>query len=270
MTEQTDAPQGGAEEEAIASSPEVETPTEATTEQPTGADEPGQADDAGEATEEPVKRVPWFQKRIDEVTAKRYEAEREAAFWRGKAEAGQRQEPTQPEPATLPTLEQFDYDEAKFTAALADAIRKETEKTLDRTLSERERSSAEEQKNIAAITKLQEGGSKHPDFIAAVSGLPANEAIRDFILEDPRATDVLYELGKDQAAAERFSSLSPVQQAIELGRRAAAPAKVASKPIPPAPPQTVGGMASGLNKSLEDMSYSEFVKAREEQEKTRN
>jgi hypothetical protein len=205
MTEQTDAPEGGAE--GVVAPEAVESNSEATAEQTTGADEAGLADDAGEAAEEPQKRVPWFQKRIDEVTAKKYEAEREAAYWRGKAESQNRvdQPAPQPEPAVLPTLEQFDYDEAKHQEALAKAIREQTEKSLDRTLSEREQRAAEEQKNNTAISKLHEAGATRPDFVAAISGLPANVAIRDFILTTDNAVDVLYELGKDTAASERPS-----------------------------------------------------------------
>lgn len=266
MTEQTDAPQGGAE--GVDASAAVEAHSEATTEQTTGAEQTGQADDAGEATEESPKRVPWFQKRIDEVTAQKYEAAREAAYWRGIAEGRTpTQAATQPEvPDDEPTLEQFDYDEVAFRKAHREYVRKETEKSIDRTLSEREQKRTEEEKNYAAITKLQEAGSKHSDFIAAVSGLPANEAVRDFILTTENAADVLYELGKDPQASERFSSLSPLQQAIELGRRAATP-KATTRTIAPPPPQTVAGIVSGIGKTPEEMSMAEYAQWVKERDK---
>jgi hypothetical protein len=84
MSEETDAPQGGAE--GVVAPEAVETNAEATTAQPTATESAELADDAGEATEEPVKKVPWFQKRIDEVTAQKYEAQRQADYWRGLAE----------------------------------------------------------------------------------------------------------------------------------------------------------------------------------------
>jgi hypothetical protein len=80
MSEETDLQSEGAEGVEPTA---VETNSEATTEQPTGTETPEAADDAGEATEEPVKKVPWFQKRIDEVTAQKYEAQRQADYWRG-------------------------------------------------------------------------------------------------------------------------------------------------------------------------------------------
>jgi hypothetical protein len=254
MTDETNAPQGGAE--GVPST--VETNSEATTEQDTGTETSGQADDPGE--EAPAKKVPWFQKRIDEVTAKKYEAEREAAYWRGLAEASKRQEPAAQQPVELPTLEQFNYDEAAYQKALTDHIRAETEKSLDQTLSKREREAAERQLNETALTKLRDGGTKYPDFVAAVSDIPATEAVRDFVLSDERAADVLYEMGKDSAAIRHFASLSPVQQAIELGRRASAAPR--SKPLAPPPPQTVAGLSSGMNKRPEEMTMAEYAEAR--------
>lgn len=263
MTDETDAPQGGAE--GVSAPEAVETHSEATTEQP-NATETADQPDAGEVTEEP-KRVPWFQKRIDEVTAKKYEAEREAAYWRGIAEGKTPQAPQkQPEPEAVPTLEQFDYDEAKHQAAVAEYFEKRAEKAIDAKLTARERQALEQSKTNQALTKLSEAGTKYPDFMAAVSDLPANEAIRDFILEEPNAADVLYDLGRDPAASARFHSLPPHLQALELGRRAATPKAATPRAVPPPPPQTVSGLASGIGKTPEQMDmreYAEWVKQRD-------
>ncbi len=265
MTVETDAPTGGADS-AIA--PEAsETLSEQLTEQPTGTDETGQADDAGEETEQP-KRVPWFQKRIDEVTAKKYEAERDAAYWRGIAEGKTpAQTPAQPVAETLPRLEDFDYDEGKYQAAMADHFEKRTDRVLDEKLSRREVELTEKQKNETAIERLRNGGSKHPDFIASVSVIKATEAVRDFLLDDDNASTVLYELGKDSAASERFNNLSPVQQAIELGKRSATP-KSNTRTIAPPPPQTVAGLVSGAGKTPEEMSMAEYASWVKERDKS--
>ncbi len=262
MTQETDAPQGGAEGEEPTA---VETPSEATTDQTTGTDDTGQADDAGD--EPAPKKVPWFQKRIDEVTASKYEAQREAAYWKGIAEGGKA--PTQaPELSTanLPKLEDFDWDEAKYQVALTKHITDQAERSIDEKLSLRERELTETQKNDKAIANLREGGAKHPDFIAAVSGVKASEAVRDFLLDDNNAATILYELGKDTAAAERFNNLSPVQQAIELGKRSATPKS--TRTIPPPPPETVSGIVSGIGKTPEEMSMAEYAAWVKERDKT--
>jgi hypothetical protein len=263
MSEETDAPEGGAEGVEPSA---VEATSEATTEQDT-ATETAEQPDAGEATEEPVKKVPWFQKRIDEVTAKKYEAEREASYWKGIAEGRGPAKAPEPEAASPPTLEQFDYDEAKYQAALTKHITEQAEKAIDEKLTRREREQTEAQKNESAIAKLRAGEAKHPDFIASVSSIKASEAVRDFLLADDSAPSVLYELGKDSAAAERFNTLSPVQQAIELGKRAATPKAAPVKTIAPPPPTTVAGLVSGIGKTPDQMSMAEYAQWVKERDK---
>jgi hypothetical protein len=84
----------------------------------------------------------------------------------------------------------------------------------------------------------------------------------------PTPPSVLYELGKDSAAAERFNSLSPVQQAIELGKRAATPKAAPPRTIAPPPPQTVAGVISGIGKTPDEMSMAEYVAWQKERDKT--
>jgi hypothetical protein len=272
MSEETDGTIAGTEAEAIADASQVETPSDATTEQQEAAAESAApADDAGEAAEEPVKKVPWFQKRINEVTAEKYELKAEAAYWRGIAEGKtptKGAEQAQPAAEKPPRKEDFDYDDDAYLQAVIEHTRRETERTLETKLTEREQAKTEAQKNDEAIAKLKVGESKHSDFIAAVSVIKATEAIRDFLLEDATAPSVLYELGKDSAAAERFNKLSPVQQAIELGKRSATPKATPAKTIPPEPVKTVAGLISGASKTPEEMSMAEYAQWVKERDKT--
>lgn len=264
MTDETDTPQGGAE----GVEPEaVDTKPEATTGQPeAAAEEAAPADDAGEVAGKP-KQVPWFQKRINEVTAQKYDAEREASYWKGIAEGRGTPQAQEPAAETELRLEDFNWDEAAFAKAVREQERKDLDKVVERRLSEREVQLTETQKNDTAIAKLKEGGAKHPDFIAAVSGVKASEAVRDFLLDDDNAPTILYELGKDSQAVERFNSLSPVQQAIELGKRAATP-KATTRTIPPPPPETVAGLVSGIGKTPEQMDMAEYAAWVKERDKT--
>lgn len=266
MSEETDAPQGGAEAEAIVEAPtQVETPSEATTEQPT-ATETAAEPDAGDETEEPVKKVPWFQKRINEVTAKVYEKEAEIAYWRGVAQGQPKPEPTRQQDGP-PQLEQFetyeDYERANIAFVveqrLAQARQQDERQAALRTHHERE----------AAFRAAK------PDFDTIVGDptLPITPMMAEVIRESDLGPQVAYHLGTNRNEAARIASLSPQRQAAELGKIEAAltqAPKSSAKPIPPPPPQTVGGVSAGLSKSMEQMSYSEFVKMREAEEKTRN
>ena len=98
-----------------------------------------------------------------------------------------------------------------------------------------------------------------------VHDIPITEAVRDLLVHDPHAATILYHVGRDEAVKAHIFSLPPYQQAVELGKIAArleSPAAPKMKPIPPAPPATVGGVSAGLNKSLSEMTMAEYVAAR--------
>lgn len=262
MTNETDAPEGGAGVEAIAEAPQVEPVSEATAEQPTGAEQPGPADDAGEATEEAhQKRVPWFQKRIDEVTRQKYDAQREADYWRGVAEGRTPANP-QPEQQVGPPDRWEDpegYDQWLINQATQKFAEEQQRQTALRTFEEREARARQ----------------TYPDFDSVVRDptLPITPTMAEVIRESDLGPEVAYHLGTNRQEAQRIAGLPPHRQAVELGRIEALLSKPPApqiKPIPPAPPATVGAISAGLSKSPEEMSYAEFKAWREAEEKTRN
>ena len=97
--------------EAVDTAPDAETGSET-------------AADVSDADESAPPKKTGAERRIDELTRKRYDAERQAAYWREKAL--QATPPAQPEPTSAtpangpPTLEQFGWDEAKYSAAVID------------------------------------------------------------------------------------------------------------------------------------------------------
>jgi hypothetical protein len=269
MTDDTDTPQGGtvADAPAPVADDVVDTNAAATPAQPdVAADDAAPAPDAGDDAAEPVKKVPWFQKRIDEVTAQKYEAQRLAEYYKGLAEGRTVQQPQTPQTVGPPQLEQFetydDYEEAKIAfyvkQGLEQAKQQEQRQALARTHEERE--------NAFRATK--------PDFDSVVRdpNLPITPIMAEVIRESDLGPEVAYHLGTNHSEAQRIAALSPARQAVEIGKIEAALTKAPitpAKPIPPAPPQTVGGVSAGLKKSMEEMSYAEFVAMREAEEKTR-
>jgi hypothetical protein len=272
MNLETDAPQGGTEGEAIAQPSQVDAApaasSEDTAEQQTGAVEPGPADETGEPT---PKRTPWWEKRFGELTAKQRAAEREADYWRGVAEASTRQPASQPEPAGPPTEEEYNWDQAAYRKALNEYVASEAEKAASRVIEKRTAEQSQQSQLQAVNTKMEAAAAKRPDFLEVVHDIPLSPAVQDLLVNDPNATEVLYQAAKDPGEARRIFSLPPYQQAVELGKIAArleTPALSSPKPIPPAPPQTVGAVSAGLNKTPEEMSMAEFIAYREQQEKT--
>ena len=251
MTDETDAPQGGTEVEAIADTSEVELNAEDTNAQPTGAEDAGQADDAGEAT----KRVPWFQKRIDEVTRQKYDAQREADYWRGLAE-GRGSSPQPQQQVEAPDM--FEDPEGFKTW-----LKKEAAAEVRAELRQEQRATSyEERANAFRAQK--------PDYDALVGdpSLPVTPLMADVIRDSDKGPEVAYYLGTNRSEAARIANLPPHLQAAAMGRIEASlstPAQTTPQPKrnpPPPPPQTVNGLSAGLPKPAEDMSMAEYIAAR--------
>jgi hypothetical protein len=264
MSEETDAPQGGAEG-AVA--PEaVDENAEATTAQPTGTETPELADETGEPPAEPVKKVPWWEKRFGELTADKYEAQRQADYWRGLAEGRSKPEASPAPQSGPPQLEQFDDYDAYETARIEYAVEQRLEK------------SKQQEKERAALTTYQEREAalrtSKPDFdtIALNPRLPVTVTMAQAIHESDLGPEVLYHLGSNPQEAARISALSVARQAAEIGRIEAALTKpptanaVTQKPIPPAPPATVNALSAGMTKPLEELSMAEYVAARKREQ----
>jgi hypothetical protein len=252
MTEQTDAQQGGTEVEAIADTSQVESPVqenaEDTAAQDTGTDDTGQADETGDA---PAKKKPWWEKRFDELTAKRYEKEAEAAYWRGIAEGRAPQQQEAPQEVGPPDRwedpEGYDrwlIDQAK-RAVLAETERAQSLRTYEE-----------------RAAKVRE---TRPDYDSVVNNpaLRITPTMAEVIKESDVGPEVAYHLGTNPQEAARIASLPQHRQAAELGKlevRLSQPKPAPqTRTPPPPPPQTVSGISSGINKSPEDMSMAEYV-----------
>ena len=202
-----------------------------------GASPASQLDPA--ATESPT------QKRINELTRKRHDADREAAYWKGKAEAGT----AQPSPDAAPKVvkaddlkpDDFDSD-SEYVKAYAKATKAEI--VAENAESERVRKAAASQAEIGK--SYAEGRKAHEDFdsVALSQSLPVTQVMFDASI-GKNLHEVLYHLGENPDEAARISVLAPTQQIKEIGK---IEAKLAALPVKttkaPNPPTTVGGGGS--------------------------
>jgi hypothetical protein len=258
MSEETDGTIAGAEAETS----QVENTSEATTEQPTGAEDAGQADDAGEATEEAhQKRVPWFQKRIDEVTRQKYDAQREADYWRGLAEG--RVQPQQQTAQQVP--DRWEDPEGYDRYLIQQAVDLAKQQTTAELRQQQQARTYEERE--ASIRQSK------PDYDSVVRDptLPITPLMAEVIRETERGPEIAYYLGTNREEAQRIAGLPPHLQAASLGRIEAsfvAPPRAQPRNVPPPPPQTVAGISAGIGKSPDDMSMAEYVAWMKERDKT--
>lgn len=195
MTEETDAP---AVEQT--NSPDgTPTPQPGPTNTPAEAETQAEAEatDAGTETpeaEDKPKREPWWQKRIDEVTKARREAERERD-------------------AAMALLKSRDDDPAKTPE----------ERDIDALATRKaEQIAAAKAFNDRCNTVYAEGAKAFTDFDDAVKTLSSTGVMEPSFIESVLETDapakVLHYLGQNPDEAVRVSELPARRQAIELDR----------------------------------------------------
>jgi hypothetical protein len=204
------------------------------------------------------KKRNGVQTRIDELTRERYEAQRQAEYWRQQAEA-KAQAPQQPaKPA--PKIEDFP-DVNQFLEARDAWIMEQAEaRVIGRLTEAQQRQQIEAQRhqqNIAVqqtverfTAQEEDARGRYADYDAAVSS-PLMQQVKQVrpdviqaVIDSPHGPDVAYFLAKNPARVQQIASLSAVAAAREIGRieQMFMGQKQATTQAPP-PPRTVGGEA---------------------------
>lgn len=264
---------------------ETEGAADAVTEEPPVVEEQPapEAQTEGSETEADKEGQPKPKKsakeRIDELTAARREAEREAEYWRSKAlQPPPQPQPTTPAPEAAPQDKEpdpADYEHGTLDAAF---IRDHATYSARRAFQEeRARERAEEAQksaNTAWQAKVAAAVEKYPDFQAKLGDGSAWSCTTDMaaaIKESEVGPDLAYHLASNPGEARRIASLSPHSQVRELGKleaqftaaQAAQPAKVVTAAPDPGP--TVRGLGVTTNRPDDRQSISDWIAAREKQ-----
>lgn len=219
---------------------------------------PVEVDAEAEASAEPEgspKKTPWFQKRIDEVTAEKWELKRERDQLRDLLY--QQQQQRQPEPAAQPAaadgrpvLENFDSYEA-FTEALADWKFDQRMTQLEQRRNAETAAQAAARQEAEFAERLKQAAAQQPELeqIAQDRTLPVSEAMAQVIKVSEIGPQMLAALHADREQARRIYDLPPHLAAFELGRLAASatapqqPRRV-NQPSPPINTPLAGGTAA--------------------------
>lgn len=241
--------------------------------------EPEQQQEPDDAGTDEGKPKGGFQRRIKELADERN-------HWRDMAlrasqgyqppqqpQPPSRPDPAPAQPAKLPTLEEFGYDEGKYQAALLDYAAKHAETVVERRLAEVERQRAEQTRVESFATRQAEFAKSTPDFEDKVlrdPTLPITTGMRDVIIDSPNGPELAYWLATNRAEAEKIARLPPHLAALEMGRiegrievqkaaKAAAPRPSVTK-APPPPPSLEATESAGP-KPPEQMSDEEWYRA---------
>jgi hypothetical protein len=169
---------------------------------------------------EEAKKANPAQKRIDELTRNRREAERDRDYWREQAMKKEPEKPVETVVEPVKTLADFDYDEGKYQEHLFSKARAEAVDEAKKVLKE-------EQSQQTTSRKVTEFRGKEADFSKSVDdyhdvvtnpSLSISQPMADVAMEMENGPEVLYYLGKNPALADEIAHLSPLSAARELGR----------------------------------------------------
>ena len=219
---------------------------------------------------EPPKseKRPGVQSRIDELTRARYEAEREAKFWREQAAKS----PPPSTDAPKPTRADFADDDAYFEALADFKAEQKVQQFSQQTQAERAQE-AQARQTASQFDLYQERVQQAdlPDYAEVVgqSDVPAAPHVLESILDSDVGPQLAYHLAKHPDVAERLNAMTPVQAAREIGRLEAAVASPAAQITPPAkrttsapaPINPVRGGNGQFSKPAEAMSDAEWYAA---------
>ena len=260
--------------EAAAPLPETTEPVESATTPNTEPDQTSpEPDDAGGD-----KPRGGFQRRIDELTRNWREEQRRVdaltqALLQQRGQTPQPEAPQPAQPAKLPTLEEFGYDEAKYQAALIEYADKRASETVEKRFAEYERQRAEQARAETFVGRAREYAQANPDFMDVLQSptLPISESVQDLAKDLENGPELLHWLVKNPKEADRLMRWPERLQAFEAGRIAdrleskksaanpAAPAAPVVTKAPPPPPTLEATEASG-QKPPEEMTDDEWYR----------
>lgn len=199
-----------------------------------------------------------FQKRINKVTADKWEATRRAEA----AEAKLAEMQQAPKQSAEPTLEDFDYDEQKFNSALIDY-------KVDlkaQSLQQQQQDSQAEQQKARTTQKFTENSAKFaegkPDFNEVLGKVPTLQpAVLNELMSRENGPELAYFLGTHADIADSIINMNPVAAGIKIGeisRKLAEPKQIKPSSAPdPIEAVTSGGVVE--SDISDEMSISDWM-----------
>jgi hypothetical protein len=276
-------------EEQVTTTDETVKPAEQVPATTTADDEKKAQEEAERLEQETTEKKPWYKKRFDELTRKRYEAEQRAADERKireereaelkalKDAAGEKDEFKETRPK--PKRDDFGiYDDEKYAEALVDwkIEQREAKATAKRMAEqakadEENRRKQEKERERTFFEKrdslIQAGEAKYKDdFTKTVQSIPAqilNQQMADILVDSQYGAEIAYHLGKNLQEAEAISKLNPIWMAKEIGKiEARLQAADKKTTTAPAPISTIKGKSSTSTELDPDKNLEEWVDAR--------
>lgn len=212
---------------------------------------PGEVDADADTSAEPEgspKKTPWFQRRIDEVTAEKWDLKRQNEQLLALLQQGQQRQPDPtPAPTGKPELESFSsYEE--YTEALADWKVEQKFAEIEQRRNAETAAQAAARQEAEFAQRVRQAIAVQPEIERIVNdpSLPVSQAMAEVIRAAENGPQMLAALDANREQAARIYAMSPQLAAFELGRLAAGiqPPQPRRVTVPPKPINTLGGGAS--------------------------
>lgn len=229
---------------------------------PIGIEAPAAAQDDSEQEQQRAQHRNKVQDRINELTFKRNQAEREAAHWKSVAET--RQAPAAPNAA------EFDSDEDYQTALLDHRVRtgvhqglaENAQATATKFSQDAQAATAE-----AYNQRVQETAQRLPDFAEVVSkaNIDISPALQSALMDSEVGPDLVYHLAKNPMDAQRLSQLPEKQllreiwnMEVSVGKKAVSTAPAARTTSAPPPIKPGSAASAPANNDPAKMTQQEY------------
>ena len=165
-----------------------------------------------------TEKVDGFQKRINKVTADKWQEKRRADALQAQLDTYSQQQVQQPKDEEL-TLESYDYDEDAYQSAVID--QKVRQGLQHQAQVQAQEGYAQEQENLAR--KFQDDAAKFaadkPDFQEVISQVPTlHPAVLEAIQRSGQAPEIAYHLGSNLDAADSIAQMDVGRGLMELGK----------------------------------------------------
>lgn len=235
------------------------------------SEEESEEEESGKSTEEP-KKPKSAQKRINELTRKRREAEREAEYWKNKALKGEatpaEEMPPKEDELVKPKADDFDtYDE--YYEALADYKAEKKVRDILKKQEEKDKQKKTANETIEAIKQFKERAEKtaekYEDFDEVITDeeTPYNEAMKQAVFNSEIGPEIAYYLGKHKEEAMKIAKMPVLKSVMEMGKLEdrlfaslkGKPKKPSNAPVPIKP---IKGSGNTIAKDPNKMSMKEY------------
>lgn len=218
------------------------------------------AQDAASPRQGNEKRLPrWMKERLERVREVTAAETREKLLREFQEKSPQPPQAVQPEAPKLKTIEDFDFDQQRYTDYLVDTKLEARERQTRADAESRDRAKAAEtfKSRIDAFEERAGDGAWEDIVSSPLNTDKAYKALTDLFMGDEHDLDIAHHLASDLKEADRIKALPRVQQLREISKLAekfedgSQSEEVATPSIPaplpkktttaPPPPKTVSG-----------------------------